>query len=77
MCALVGDAIQILRDPDGSVIESLGLREIDVPTGRVVARPAVFVIDALGFVRYRYVSRDAEDRPKAALLLLAAESLQG
>jgi peroxiredoxin len=75
MQVLVGDDMRIFRDPEAQIIGALGLREIDSPTGRVVSRPAVFVIDARGIVRYRYVSRDAEDRPKAALLLLAAESL--
>jgi peroxiredoxin len=76
MDGLVGDAIDVYCDPCARTIQALGLLETDGDTGRLVARPTAFVIDALGQVRYRYVSRNAEDRPKAALLLLAAESLR-
>ena len=34
-----------------------------------VARPSIFIIDPKGFVRYRYIGKDAADRPKTARLV--------
>lgn len=69
------DAIQILTDADATAIQRLGLADRDEKVDHVIARPAVFIVDSDGVVRYRYVSRSAADRPTIALLLLAAESL--
>jgi hypothetical protein len=75
MCDLVGDAIVVLADHGASAIECLGLREVDAETSRIVARPTVYLVDGSGVVRYRYVGKTIEDRPKTALLLLGVESL--
>lgn len=67
--------ILVLSDQDASVIRSYGVPDRDDSVPHVIARPSAFVIDAAGVVRYRYIGRSAEDRPRPALLLLAVESL--
>lgn len=75
MRALTGDSIALVADPAAALIGRLRLATEDVEVDHLIARPATFVIDHSGVVRYRYLSRAPEDRPKAALLLLAAEQL--
>jgi peroxiredoxin len=75
MCNDTGAVIDILSDPDASAIQQLGLSDREVDIDHVIARPAVYIVDSEGIVRYRYVSRSATDRPTNALLALAAESL--
>ncbi len=75
MCNDIGGVIDVLSDPASSAIQRLGLGDHDDMVDHIIARPAVFVIDSEGIVRYRYVSRSATDRPTSALLALAAESL--
>lgn len=72
---LVGDAITVLVDRDSAAIAALGLREIDEESQRVVARPSVYIVDGAGLVRYRYIGKTIQDRPKPALLLLGVESM--
>lgn len=74
---LVGDAITVLVDHEAAVIEAIGLREIDADSQRVVARPSVFIVDAQRTIRYRYIGKTIEDRPKIALLMLGVESIHG
>jgi peroxiredoxin len=74
-CDLTRDDLTILSDPEATAIAAVGLSDRDEEVEHVIARPAVFVIDGAGHVRYRYVGRDPEDRPLPALLLLAIESL--
>jgi len=75
MCNDTGGVIDILSDPSSTAIQQLGLADRDDMVDHVIARPAVFIVDSDGIVRYRYVSRSATDRPTSALLALAAESL--
>jgi peroxiredoxin len=70
-----GGRIDFLSDPSATFIEQLGLADRDDSVDHVISRPAVFIIDADGIVRYRYISRSPADRPTSALLLLAIESL--
>jgi hypothetical protein len=56
---------------------TLGLEDTDPEVDHFIARPSVFIVDAEGTVRYRYLSRSPEDRPKVELLLLAVERLAG
>ena len=75
MCNDLGGALNIYSDPDASAIRELGLSDRDELVDHLIARPAVFIVDADGIVRYRYVSRSPADRPTSALLALGAESL--
>jgi peroxiredoxin len=70
-----GDTLIVLADPCADLIRRVGLADQDDEVNHLIARPAAFVIDDRGVVRYRYVSRSASDRPTAALISLAAESL--
>ncbi|MDQ3547615.1 MAG: peroxiredoxin family protein [Chloroflexota bacterium] len=75
MCLDSGGVIDILFDPAATSIQQFGLADRDEMVDHIIARPAVYVVDADGIVRYRYLSRTANDRPTSALLALAAESL--
>ncbi len=66
--------IEVLRDPDAQWIAANGLLDAE-ELSRPTALPAMFVVDASGAVRYRYLGRHAADRPTTSLLLLAAESV--
>jgi peroxiredoxin len=70
-----GGRIEFFSDPSATFIRQIGLADRDDSVDHIIARPAIFVIDAEGIVRYRYVSRAPADRPTSALLLLAVESL--
>ena len=75
MCNDTGGVIEILSDPMAAAIQQLGIADRDDMVDHIIARPAVYVIDSHGVVRYRYLSRSATDRPTCAILALAAESL--
>jgi peroxiredoxin len=70
-----GDRITVYRDPGARLLQTIGLEDRDDAVGHLIARPATFVVDSQGIVRYRYVSRTPADRPMPDLLLLAVESL--
>ncbi len=61
----------VLADADRQVIETYGVFHEDEPKGRAISRPATFVIDPTGAIRYRYVGEDAGDRPKPNIILQA------
>ncbi|TAM74659.1 redoxin domain-containing protein [bacterium] len=72
-----GIAFPILIDADRAVIKRFGVYHrlgIDAVN---IARPAVFVLDAQGVVRWQHVARNQFDRPSVAqidaALALAAE----
>lgn len=73
---LVGDSLTILVDPGGRAIAELGLCEVDADTGKTAARPSAFLVDAQRTVRYRYIGKAADDRPKNALLMLGIETMR-
>jgi peroxiredoxin len=75
MDALTCHQMRIVADFAGKSIDRFGLTATDDEVSHPIARPAVFVVDDNAVVRYTYVSRDASDRPKPALIFLAAESL--
>ncbi len=65
----------VLCDPDLAVINRYGVFHVDEPHGYIAARPAVFIIDEWGIVRYCHVGEHSRDRPAIGTLLLALESL--
>jgi peroxiredoxin len=67
--------ITVYRDPGAKLLQAIGLDDHDDAVAHRIARPATFVVDKLGIVRYRYVSRTPADRPMPDLLLLAVETL--
>jgi peroxiredoxin len=47
----------VLRDPELHVIDAYGVRHAEAKVfGRPIARPAVFLIDEQGIVRWRFVT---------------------
>ena len=77
MLAEIGDAFPLYSDPSAAAIVRLGLSDTDEQVSHLIARPATFIVDGDGLVRYRYLSRSPDDRPKVELLLLAVERLAG
>jgi peroxiredoxin len=65
----------ILSDETLTVIDRYGLRHIDEPEGREIARPSLFVLDRAGTVRYAHVGEHVRDRPALGAVLLALESI--
>ena len=65
----------VLGDPDLVTIDRYGVRHVDEPMGRRIARPSVFVLDRSGLVRYLHVGEHERDRPPLAALLLALETI--
>ena len=65
----------LLVDADVAVIDRYGVRDPDVGEHGPIARPAVFLLDRDGVVRYDHVGADATDRPALGAILLALESI--
>lgn len=67
----------VLPDPTLSVVDRYGLidpQETDA-VGRRLSRPALFLLDRAGVVRYAHVGEHARDRPAVAAILLALETM--
>lgn len=62
--------IPLFLDVGKRMVERLGL------PGVWVNRPATFIVDRDGVLRYRYIGRDMTDRPELAELLTVLEELQ-
>jgi peroxiredoxin Q/BCP len=65
----------VLSDPDLSVIDRYGVRDPDDPEGRAISRPAIFIIDPGGIVRFAHVGEHPQDRHSLNLVLLALETI--
>lgn len=65
----------VLSDPLHAVIDDYGVLHEDEPEGRVIARPAIFLIDRGGSIRFAHVGEHSRDRPALGTVLLALESL--
>ena len=67
----------LLSDTKFEAIDRYGVRSADVPEMlrargiNQLPKPSAFVIDATGIVRYKYVGKNAPDRPKNEDLLRA------
>lgn len=61
-----GIAFPILIDADRSVIKRYGVYHLIGVDALNIARPAVFVIDTQGVVRWQHVGRHQADRPSIA-----------
>jgi alkyl hydroperoxide reductase subunit AhpC len=53
----------IVADPDGQIAATYGVAEQLYGVLEWVNRPACFVIDAQGVLRWRYLGRSLTDRP--------------
>lgn len=65
----------VLADESLATIDRYGVRHLDEPEGRAIARPAVFVLDRDGVVRFAHVGEAPRDRPNHDLVLLALEAI--
>lgn len=65
----------VLCDPTLTTIERYGVDHRPDPNGAGIARPAVFLLDRDGVVRYAHVGEDPWDRPALGTLLLALEHM--
>jgi peroxiredoxin len=65
----------VFGDPAHAAIDAYGVLHVDEPEGRVITRPALFLIDREGYVRYAHVGEHARDRPALGAVLLALESM--
>ena len=65
----------LLVDADVAVIDRYGVRDPEVGEHGPIARPAVFLLDREGVVRYAHVGADPTDRPALGAILLALESI--
>ncbi len=70
----------MLADPQARIVEALGIRDAQYPTGSLpygVPHPMIFVIDRKGIVRARFAEQGYRTRPDLeAVLTRAAEALR-
>ena len=59
----------LLADTERRVIQEYGVFHHNEPKGRPISRPATFVLDAEGVIRYRYVGDSPPDRPAVEAIL--------
>ena len=71
----IDNAYPLFSDTSGEIIKQLDLVDPFEFRAIPVSLPAVFLIDSAGVVRFHYVGRSPDDRPRLELLLLAAERL--
>jgi len=73
----------LLSDVSFAAVDRYGVRDANVPEAfrkrgiSQLPRPSAFVIDARGIVRYKYVGKNAPDRPKNEDLLRALGEADG
>lgn len=65
----------LLVDAEVAVIDRYGVRDPNDDEHGPISRPAVFLLDRDGVVRYAHVGTDPNDRPALGAILLALESL--
>jgi peroxiredoxin len=71
----IDNAFPLISDMSGDTIRQLDLVDPFEFRAIPVSLPAVFLVDSAGVVRFHYIGRSPDDRPRTELLLLAAESL--
>lgn len=75
MTSKEAEPFHVLVDEGGALIRKLDLVDPFEFRPVPVSLPAVFLLDGAGIVRFHYVGRSPDDRPRIELLLLAAEHL--
>jgi len=69
----LGLEFPIVSDPDLTVIDQFGLRHADGIPGADIARPATFVVDGDGVVRWRDLTENYRIRPRPDDILRALD----
>ena len=76
LCKKAGYTYPFLSDPKAEVIRKYDLLHAGAGVdGRDIARPAEFLLDSNGVVRWRNLTEDFRVRPSGEDLLKAAQSL--
>jgi len=75
VAADVGLDYRILSDADLRVIDAYDLRHDDPASGLSIARPASFLLDANGVVRWRDLTDNYRYRPHPDAILAAIDAL--
>jgi peroxiredoxin len=71
----LGLGFPILSDPDLAMIDAYGLRHANGIPGSDIARPATFVLDANGVVRWRDLTENYRVRPRPEDVLRAVDAV--
>ncbi len=71
----LGLTYRVLADPEHTAIDTYGLRHDDAGPQGAIARPATFVIDASGAVRWRSLVENYRYRPRPEEILAALDRL--
>ena len=59
----------VLSDPGLRGVDAYAVRHVDEPQGKQIPRPAAFIVDVNGIVRFTYVGENPRDRPSEDQLL--------
>ncbi|TAM58628.1 redoxin domain-containing protein [bacterium] len=70
-----GIEFPIVIDADRSIIKRFGVYHRFGFDALNIARPAIFVLDALGIVRWEHIARNQLDRPSIAQIDAALEAM--
>ena len=71
-----GFSFTFLSDPDLEVIRRYDLRHVAAgPDGHDISRPAEFLVDRSGVVRWENFTEDIRVRPRAQEMLAAARNI--
>ena len=76
MCSKAGYTFPLLSDPKAEVIRRYDLLHVaGGPNGTDISRPAEFLVDATGTVRWVNFTEDIRVRAKAEAMLAAANAI--
>lgn len=76
MCSKAGYTFPFLSDPKAEVIRRYDLLHVSGgPNGTDISRPAEFLVDATGTVRWVNFTEDIRVRAKAEAMLAAAKAV--
>ncbi len=75
VAAALGLGFPIAADPELRAIDAYGVRDEQSRAGTPIARPASFLIDANGVVRWRDLTENFRIRPHPDVILAAIDRL--
>ena len=75
LASSLGLGYRLAADPTLTAIDAYDLRHQDPGMGAPIARPATFVLDANGVVRWRNLTDNFRLRPRPADVLAAIDAL--
>lgn len=75
LASSLGLGFRLAADPTLAAIDAYDLRHEDSGVDHPIARPATFVIDASGVVRWRDLTENFRQRPRPEAILAAVDAL--